>query len=98
MTAVLRIIPAEVLAARRPQRMMERSLMVYRRTWLVVVSGFFEPLFYLLSIRIGFSELIGDVEYGGRVVDYATFVAPALMASSAMNGAVFDSTMNVFSR
>ncbi|CAN5675308.1 MAG: ABC transporter permease [Acidimicrobiia bacterium] len=96
MTAVLRIIPAEVLAARRPQRMMERSLMVYRRTWLVVVSGFFEPLFYLLSIRIGFSELIGDVEYGGRVVDYATFVAPALMASSAMNGAVFDSTMNVF--
>ena len=51
-----------------------------------------------LSIRIGFSELIGDVEYGGRVVDYATFVAPALMASSAMNGAVFDSTMNVFSR
>ncbi len=95
-SAVLRIVPAEVLGARRPQRMMERSLMVYRRTWLIVVSGFFEPLFYLLSIRIGFSELIGDVEYGGRVVDYTTFVAPALMASSAMNGAVFDSTMNVF--
>ncbi len=95
-TALLRIVPAEVLGARRPQRMMERSLMVYRRTWLIVVSGFFEPLFYLLSIRIGFSELIGDVEYGGRVVDYTTFVAPALMASSAMNGAVFDSTMNVF--
>ena len=96
MTAMLRILPVEVLAARRPQRMMERSLMVYRRAWLVVVSGFFEPLFYLLSIRIGFSKLIGDVEYRGGLVDYATFVAPALMASSAMNGAVFDSTMNVY--
>jgi hypothetical protein len=28
--------------------------------------GFFEPLFYLLSIRIGFGALIGDVEVGGR--------------------------------
>ncbi|MBA3803496.1 MAG: ABC transporter permease, partial [Acidimicrobiia bacterium] len=27
---------------------------------------------------------------------YATFVAPALMASSAMNGAIFESTMNIY--
>ena len=36
--------------------------MVNRRTWLIIVSGFFEPLFYLLSIRIGFGELVGDVD------------------------------------
>jgi lipooligosaccharide transport system permease protein len=94
--ALLRIVPPELLAARRPQRMLERSVMVNRRTWLIIFSGFFEPLFYLLSIRIGFGELVGDVTVGGDVISYADFVAPALMASSAMNGAVYDSTMNVF--
>ncbi len=96
MTLALRILPAELLDARRPQRMMERSLLVNRRTWPVIVSGFFEPLFYLLSIRIGFGALIGDVEIGGVSVGYPEFVAPALMAASAMNGAVYDTTMNIF--
>ena len=95
-TGGLRIIPPELLASRRAHRLVERSFLVNRRTWLIIVSGFFEPLFYLLSIRIGFNELVGDVEVGGQSVPYAEFVAPALMAASAMNGAVYDSTMNVF--
>ena len=95
-TSGLRIVPAAVFEVRRPQRMLERSLMVTRRNWIVVFSGFFEPLFYLLSIRIGMTKLVGDVEFGGRPIDYTEFVAPALMAASAMNGAVYDATMNVF--
>ena len=95
-TSGWRIVPPEVLVARRPQRMIERSAMVVRRSPIIYVSGFFEPLFYLLSIRIGFSQLVGTVEVGGQTIDYAAFVAPALMAASAMNGAVYDSTMNVF--
>ena len=95
-TGGLRILPPELVAARRPQRMLERAVMVNRRTWLIIVSGFFEPLFYLFSIRIGFGDLVGDITVGGQSVPYAEFVAPALMASSAMNGAVYDSTMNVF--
>jgi lipooligosaccharide transport system permease protein len=95
-TSGLRIFPAAMLDLRRPQRMLERSLMVTRRNWMIVFSGFFEPLFYLVSIRIGMNELVGDVRFGGEPISYAEFVAPALMASSAMNGAVYDSTMNVF--
>lgn len=95
-TSGLRIVPPAVLGLHRPQRMLERSLMVTRRNWMVVFSGFFEPLFYLLSIRIGMSKLVGDVSFGGQAVDYAEFVAPALMAASAMNGSVYDATMNVF--
>jgi lipooligosaccharide transport system permease protein len=95
-TSGLRIIPPALLEARRPQRMLERAFMVNRRTWLIVVSGFFEPLFYLLSIRVGFSQLVGDVTVGGQVIPYAQFVAPALMATSAMNGAIYENTMNVF--
>jgi len=95
-TSGLQIIPTALLDARRPQRMLERAVMVNRRTWLIIVSGFFEPLFYLLSIRIGFSDLVGDVTAGGEVIPYAEFVAPALMATSAMNGAIYECTMNVY--
>ncbi len=91
-----RIVPAVVFDVKRPQRMVERSLLVARRSWIVIVSGFFEPFFYLLSIRIGLSALIGDIEVDGRLVPYDQFVAPGLMAAAAMNGAVLDSTMNIF--
>lgn len=93
----LRIIPAEIFHARRPQRMLERQWMINRAGgWAILLTGFFEPLFYLLSIRIGFGSLVGDVDDGGRLIPYAEFVAPALMAASAMNGALYESTMNVF--
>jgi lipooligosaccharide transport system permease protein len=95
-TSGLRIVPPALLHARRPQRMIERSIMVNRRTWLIIVSGFFEPLFYLLSIRVGFGNLVGTVTVDGQAIPYAEFVAPALMAASAMNGAVYENTMNVF--
>jgi lipooligosaccharide transport system permease protein len=93
----LRIVPPQVLAARRPQRMLERQWVINASGggWLIILSGFFEPLFYLLSIRLGFGGLIGDVTDGGRTIPYADFVAPALLASSAMNGAVYEAS-NVF--
>jgi lipooligosaccharide transport system permease protein len=71
---------------------------VYRHTWLVLASGFFEPLFYLLSIGVGIGKLVGTVTFFGHVVRYTSFVAPALLATSAMNGAIFDSTFNIFFR
>jgi lipooligosaccharide transport system permease protein len=96
MTAVLRILPSMLRDVRRPQRMVERNVVAYRRQWILLLSGFFEPLFYLLSMRVGLGNLIGAVTVGGKQVRYDQFVAPALMAASAMNGAVYDSTMNVF--
>jgi lipooligosaccharide transport system permease protein len=92
-----RVLPPWRLTARGARHMLERSALTYRRSWVVIVSGFFEPLFYLLSIGVGIGHLVGTVTLpGGEVVDYTQFVAPALLASSAMNGAVYDSTMNVY--
>ena len=75
-----------------------RGLLATRSTnYLVVLSGFFEPVFYLLSLGIGFGALVGTVQTStGQEVPYAAFIAPALLAVSAMNGAVYDSTWNVF--
>ena len=85
------------LAGGRAWRLVERNIMVYRRIWVLIVSGFFEPLFYLLSLGVGIGALVGTVAGpDGRPIDYTAFVAPALLAASAMNGAIYDSTTNVF--
>jgi len=96
MTA-LRITPLMSIGGQRWLRMIERNLLVYKHGWLVLLSGFFEPLFYLLSIGFGLGRLVGDVNGpGGEPIPYALFVAPALLAASAMNGAITESTFNFF--
>ena len=76
----------------RAHLLFERNVMVYRRTWLTLISGFFEPLFYLFSLGLGLGHFVGRV----HGVSYASYIAPALLASSAMNGAVYDGMTNVF--
>jgi lipooligosaccharide transport system permease protein len=96
-TLVARVVPPAILGRGRARRLIERNLMVYRRAWMIIFSGFFEPLFYLLSIGVGIGKLVGPVTGpGGGPISFRAFVAPALLASSAMNGAVYDSTMNVY--
>ncbi len=86
-----------VLGLGRGRRMVERNARVARRTWYVLASGLAEPVFYLLSIGIGLGKLVGGIEGPDhRIYSYATYVAPALLAASAMNGAVYESTFNVF--
>ena len=81
----------------RAWHLIERNLFVYRRTWTIIVSGFFEPLFYLVGIGYGLGRLIGDVTGpGGAPIPYAMFIAPALLATGAMNGAVNEATFNFF--
>jgi lipooligosaccharide transport system permease protein len=95
-TLVTRTTPMP-LAGGRAWRLVERNLLVYRRIWLLIVSGFFEPVFYLLSLGVGIGALVGTVAGpDGQAIKYTAFVAPALLASSAMNGAIYDSTFNVF--
>jgi len=80
------------LTRTRGHLLFERNLMVYRRAWMTIFSGFFEPLFYLFSLGVGLGHFVGKV----HGVSYASYIAPALLASAAMNGAVYDATTNVF--
>jgi lipooligosaccharide transport system permease protein len=93
---LLRILPAGLYSG-RSGTLIERALLVYRGNWLIFLSGAVEPLVYLLSFQLGFGKLVTEVTGpGGRTLSYVAFVAPALLASSAMNGAVFESTYNLF--
>jgi lipooligosaccharide transport system permease protein len=79
-------------ARTRGHLLIERNLLVYRHAWMTIFSGFFEPLFYLFSIGVGLGHFVGKI----HGVSYASYVAPALLASSAMNGALNDALTNVF--
>ncbi len=92
MSALPRALPLP-----RAARLVERNLLVYRSGWAIIVSGFFEPLFYLLGIGFGLGTLLPPITLGGgHRVSYAVFAAPALMASSAMNGAISEASFNLF--
>jgi lipooligosaccharide transport system permease protein len=90
--------PLKSLYAANATSVMQRGWLATRSTnWLVMLSGFFEPIFYLLSLGIGLGSLVGTVSGAdGEPIPYAAFIAPALLATAAMNGAVYDSTWNVF--
>jgi len=96
-SAPSRLTPVGKITPFRAQRIWEKNYIAYRRLWKVVFSGFFEPVFYLLAVGVGVAALVGEVVLpGGQEVPYATWVAPALMAASAMNGAVIETTFNIF--
>lgn len=76
----------------RSRRIVQRNVLVYRHLWMVIVSGFFEPLFYLLGLGVGLGAFVPDI--GG--IPYSAFVAPGLLAASCMNGAISDGFFNIF--
>ncbi len=79
-----------------PWRIVQRNYLVHRRTKVFFLTGFAEPLLYLFSIGVGVGQLIDGFELNGRTIAYAAFVAPGMLAASAMNGAVMDSTFSIF--
>ena len=87
-------------AGRRSSSVVERNLAALRSAyWVVMVTGFLEPVMYLFSIGVGVGRLVGTLPLpDGRVVPYSAFVAPAMLAASAMTGALSETTFNFFGK
>lgn len=89
-------VPAPLTPAGATGLLLARNYIVYRSAWMLFLTGFLEPVFYLFSIGIGVGQLIDTFELNGETIPYAQFVAPGMLAASAMNGALLDATFNVF--
>ncbi|MFI7135069.1 ABC transporter permease [Nonomuraea sp. NPDC050153] len=75
-------------------RVAERNVAALRGgSWIILLTGFFEPLFYLLAIGVGLGAAIGPITPAdARTVGYAEFVGPAMVASYAMSSALAETT------
>lgn len=74
-----------------------RNFTVYRHTWMMnILPNFFEPVFYLLGLGMGLGMYISAGNAFGEGRPYIAFVGQGLLAAAAMNGAVFESTYNMF--
>jgi len=95
-TSLARSAASPVGPAEATKLLLFRNFLAYRGAWYIFVSGFLEPVFYLFSIGVGVGQLVGDFHFNGQVVGYAAFVAPGMLAASAMNGSLLDATFNFF--
>ncbi|MEE9298051.1 MAG: ABC transporter permease [Acidimicrobiia bacterium] len=80
-----------------PGRVVEASARVYRRTWRgSVISTFFNPILYLLAMGVGLGKLV-DEGAGTTSLDlpYLTFLAPGLLAATAMMTGAGDASWPV---
>jgi lipooligosaccharide transport system permease protein len=79
-----------------------RALRVWRRdleSWKRYAASFFvaalgEPIFYLLAIGYGLGRFVAPIDG----MPYAAFLAPGMIASTAMNSATFEATLGAFTR
>ncbi|HEX9861478.1 MAG TPA: ABC transporter permease [Nitrospirota bacterium] len=85
-----------------PPKVGRRMFMVWRRNrdaWYKfykasMVGNVAEPIFFLLAFGLGLSRFISDIDG----VPYIEYIAPGLMAASAMNASSFECTFGSFTR
>ena len=79
----------------------EHSWVWYRRNWrATAVSSILQPLMFLLAFGVGFGSLVqgsGGVAAATGGADYLVWLAPALLAVSAVQTAAFESSYPVLS-
>ncbi|MEM7272265.1 MAG: ABC transporter permease [Actinomycetota bacterium] len=100
MTAIgIRPAAGARLLDHRSMRVVRRNAVLALRSWPIFITRLFEPYIFLFSIGIGVGTLVGDViGPDGTPVPYRTFVAPAMLAGSAMNASVFATVIDFFAK
>ena len=77
------------LYSRNARSVVARGLLATRSTnWIIILTGVFEPIFYLLALGIGLGSYIdGVTDANGNVVPYA-YSAPGVVTSNRSNEAI----------
>ncbi len=89
--------PGSAVYGGRARAVLFRNARAVRTTnALVFATGFVEPVLFLVAFGYGIGQLVGTIDVAGQTISYAAFIAPALLAASAMNGALMDATYNVY--
>jgi lipooligosaccharide transport system permease protein len=83
----------------RALRVWQRDAQVYMRTWKVnFIPPLFEPLLYLLAFGAGLGMLVGTISYRAQSISYIVYLAPGLLAITAMFNAFFENAYGSYVR
>jgi len=70
--------------AGRPWVLLERGWIAFRSTnWIPVVTGFVEPVLFLLAFGYGMGNLVGDVTTGNTMERF--MIQPGMFFGNSMN-------------
>jgi lipooligosaccharide transport system permease protein len=82
----------------RATKLVHHNFLAYKHYWVAFITGFFEPFFYLVAVGFGVGQFVETIQYGDVRLEYASFLAPGLLAASTLNGALFDGFFAPFFR
>lgn len=82
----------------RAKKLVHHNYLAYKHFWVAFVTGFFEPLFYLVGVGFGVGQFVETIPYGDVQLEYASYLAPGLLAAATLNGALFDGFFAPFFR
>lgn len=76
-------------------RVWYRNFYYFKKFWLTsVFFSFMEPLLYIVAFGYGLGFFVGKIDG----IPYLLFFAPAILASTAMQAAVFEATYSSFTK
>lgn len=76
-------------------QVLRRHLIVFSRNWVTNLTfNFFEPLLYITALGVGLGAYVQDMEG----LPYLHYLAPGLVASSAMFATTYECTYGTFVR
>lgn len=80
-------------------RVFEYNLLVYRRSWRgSVMVSFLSPLLFLTAMGVGLGTLVNRGSGGVGGLSYLDFLAPGLLATTAMQTAAIETTYPIMAR
>jgi lipooligosaccharide transport system permease protein len=85
--------------ARAALHVFEHNALGYRRTWRgSVLVSFVGPVFYLTAMGLGLGSLVNHHSGGVAGVSYRDFLAPGLLAATAMQTASMEMTYPIMAK
>jgi len=83
----------------RARAVLRRNLRVFMRNWrTALLPPAFEPIVFFLAFGIGLDRHVGGISYGSQTLDYATYVAPGLLAYSAWGTPFYEGLYSAYVR
>lgn len=83
----------------RARAVLGRNARVYLRNWRTAfLPPAFEPIVFFLALGFGLGGLVGPITVGDRTVDYASFVAPGLVAYTGFTTPFYEALYSAYVR